>query len=78
MVFNAASAANGSTAPARIMTFPAAITSVFVETVNDRLYAVSLGAIYILNGASTASGVVAATAILAPSGGGFTAVAVAP
>jgi hypothetical protein len=78
MVFNAASAATGSTAPARIMTFPSTITSVFVETVNDRLYAVSLGAIYILSSASTASGVVTATAVLAPSGGGFTAVAVAP
>ena len=54
------------------------ITSVFVDTVNDRLYAVSLGAIYVLSNAGTASGVVSATAVLAPPGGGFTAVAVAP
>jgi hypothetical protein len=78
MVFNTASAANGATAPSRTMTFPSPITSVFVETVNDRLYAVSLAAIYILSSASTASGTVTATAVLAPSGGGFTAVAVAP
>lgn len=78
MVFNTASAANGSTAPAKTLSFPSAITSVFVETVNDRLYAVSLGAIYIVNNASTASGTVTATAVLAPSGGSFTAVAVAP
>jgi hypothetical protein len=78
MVFNTASAATGATTPARTMTFPAPITSVFVETVNDRLYAVSLAAIYILSSASTAFGTVTATAVLAPSGGGFTAVAVAP
>jgi hypothetical protein len=78
MVFNAASTANGATPPTRTMTFPSPITSVFVETVNDRLYAVSLAAIYILSSASTASGTVTATAVLAPSGGGFTAVAVAP
>jgi len=78
MVFNTASAANGATAPARTMTFPSTITSVFVETVNDRLYAVSLAAIYVLSSASTASGTVTATAVLAPSGGGFAAVAVAP
>jgi len=78
MVFDTASTANGSTTPAKTMSFPSAITSVFVETVNDRLYAVSLGAIYILSSASTASGTVTATAVLAPSGGSFTAVAVAP
>ena len=78
MVFDTASTANGSITPARTMTFPAAITSVVVDTVNDRLYAVSLGAIYILNGASAASGSVTATAIFPPAGGSFTAVAVAP
>jgi hypothetical protein len=78
MVFDTASTADGSTTPAKTMSFPSAITSVFVETVHDRLYAVSLGAIYILSSASMASGMVAATAALAPSGGSFTAVAVAP
>jgi hypothetical protein len=78
MVFDNASTANGSTQPTKTMSFPSAITSVVVDTVNDRLYAVSLGAIYILNGASTASGAVTANAVLAPSGGSFTAVAVAP
>jgi len=79
MVFDTASTANGSTPPAKTFTFPSTIASIFVDTVNDRLYAVSLGAIYILSGASTAaSGAVTATAILAPPGGSFTAVAVAP
>ena len=38
----------------------------------------SLGAIYILNNASAATDPITVTAVLVPSGGGFTAVAVNP
>jgi len=79
MVFNGASTANGSTAPAKTLSgFPSAIVNVVVDTVNDRLYAVGLTGVYIVNSVSTASGAVSATAILPPSGGSLTAVAVSP
>jgi hypothetical protein len=79
MVFNGASAATGSTAPTKtLIGFPSGIRNVVVDTVNDRLYAVGVSAVYIVNSVSTATGAVTATAILPPSGGSLTAVAVAP
>ena len=79
MVFNGASTANGSTAPAKtLLGFPSGIRNVVVDTVNDRLYAVGVSGVYIVNSVSTASGAVTATAILAPTGGSLTAVAVGP
>ena len=79
MVFNGASTANGSTAPAKtLIGFPSGIRNVVVDTVNDRLYAVGVSGVYIVNSVSTASGAVTATAILPPSGGSLTAVAVSP
>jgi hypothetical protein len=79
MVFNGASTANGSTAPAKtLLGFPSGIRSVVVDTVNDRLYAVGVTGVYIVNSVSTATGAVTATAILPSSGGSLTAVAVAP
>jgi len=79
MVFDNASTANGSTAPTKTITgFPSGILNVVVDTVNDRLYAVGVSGVYIVNGASTATGSVTAVAILPPAGGSLTAVAVAP
>jgi hypothetical protein len=80
MVFDGASTANanGQIAPTKTLTFPATISSVVIDAVNNRLYAVSLGAIYILNNASAATDPITVTAILVPSGGSFTAVAVSP
>jgi hypothetical protein len=46
--------------------------------VNNRLYAVSLGAVYILNGATAAADPITVTAVLVPPLGSFTAVAVSP
>jgi len=77
MVFNGASAANGSTTPTKtLLGFPSGIRNVVVDTVNDRLYAVGVSGVYIVNSVSTATGAVTATAILPPSGGSLTAVAV--
>jgi hypothetical protein len=70
--------AGGAIAPTKTLTFPATISSVTIDSTNNRLYAVSLGAIYILNGASSATDPITVTAILVPSGGSFTAVAVNP
>ena len=80
MVFDGASTANanGPIPPSKTLTFPNTISSVVIDAVNNRLYAVSLGAIYILNNASAATDPITVTAILVPSGGSFTAVAVNP
>jgi len=81
MVFESASTADGAMAPTKLISFPATggISNVFVDVANDRLYAVSLLAIYIVDNASTlTSGPANAKAALAPPGGGFSAVAVSP
>lgn len=80
MVFDGASTANvnGQIPPTKTLTFPATISSVLIDAVNNRLYAVSLGAIYILNNASAATDPITVTAVLAPVNGNFTAVAVSP
>ncbi len=80
MVFDGASTANanGQIPPTKTLTFPATISSVVIDAVNKRLYAVSLGAIYILNNASTATDPITVTAIFVPTNGSFTAVAVNP
>ena len=79
MVFDSASTANGSTAPTKtLLGFPSGILNVVVDTVNDRLYAVGISGVYIVNSVSTATGSVTATAILPPTGGSLTAVAVSP
>ena len=76
MVFTGAHALSGT--PSKTLTFPNNISSVTIDPANNRLYAVSSGAVYILNGASTATDPIAPTAILVPAGGSFTAVAVNP
>ncbi len=68
----------GAIPPTKTLTFPATISSVTIDSANNRLYAVSLGAIYILNGASTATDPITVTAIFVPTNGSFTAVAVNP
>jgi hypothetical protein len=71
----------GPIAPTKTLTFPGTtgtISSVTIDSANNRLYAVSLGAIYILNGASTATDPLTVTAVLVPTNGSFTAVAVNP
>jgi hypothetical protein len=79
MIFNGASAANGSTPPAKTLSgFPSGILNVVVDTAHDRLYAVGVSGVYIVNGVSTATGAVTATAILPVAGGNLTAVAVSP
>jgi len=80
MVFDGASTANanGQIPPTKILTFPATISSVVIDAVNNRLYAVSLGAIYILNNASAAMDPITVTTVFAQVNGNFTAVAVSP
>ncbi len=82
MVFDGVhSTPGGAIAPTKTLTFPGTtgtISSVTIDAANNRLYAVSLGAIYILNNASAAMDPITVTAVLVPSMGGFTAVAVAP
>ena len=71
----------GMIPPTKTLTFPGTtgtISSVTIDSANNRLYAVTLGAIYILNGASTATDPITVTAILVPTNGSFTAVAVNP
>src|SRR5882672_372666 len=51
MVFGAVhSTPGGAIVPTKTLTFPNTISSVAIDPVNNRLYAVSLGAVYILNG----------------------------
>jgi hypothetical protein len=79
MVFDGASVASGQTAPTKVIALPStygSISNVWVDAANDRLYAVSFGAIYIVENASGTPGT--AKAAIAPGGGGFSAVAVAP
>jgi hypothetical protein len=79
MVFDGASTANGSKAPTKTLSgFLSGILNVVVDTVNDRLYAVGVSGVYIVNSVGTATGMVTATAILPVAGGNLTAVAVAP
>jgi hypothetical protein len=80
MVFTGASTAHdtaGAATPTQTLTFPSNISSVLVDGPNDRLYAIGASAMYILNGASTATSA-AGAATVALSGGGITAVAVNP
>jgi len=79
MVFGAVhSTPGGAIVPTKTLTFPNTISSVAIDPVNNRLYAVSLGAVYILNGVSSATDPITVTAVLVPAGGSFTAVAVNP
>lgn len=79
MVFSSASMATGPTPPSKTLSgFPSGILNVMVDTVHDRLYAVGVGGLYIVNAVSSATGTVSATAILPPPGGSLTAVAVNP
>lgn len=78
LVFNNASTASGPVTPTRTLTMPSAINSVVVDTANDRLYGVNPNAIYIVNGASAASGTVAETTVLPPPLGQYAGVAVGP
>jgi hypothetical protein len=77
-VFESISTTNGSSGPNRAVSFPAAIEDIAVDLTHDRLYALNPGALYIVNGLSTASGAVAATAIYAPTGSILNAVGVTP
>ena len=82
MVFNTASAANGSIPPAKTLTITSApgILSVLVDPANDRLYAVgSNGHIYLIEAVSTlSSGTATAKDASLSSGALLTAVAVSP
>ena len=82
MVFDGVhSTPGGAIPPTKTLTFPVTtgtISSVTIDSAHNRLYAVSLGAIYILNNASAAMDPITVTAVLVPSMGSFTAVAVAP
>ena len=71
----------GMILPTKTLTFPGTtgtISSVTIDSANNRLYAVTLGAIYILNGARAATDPITVTAILVPANGSFSAVAVNP
>jgi len=81
MVFDVVSTLpGGATSPSRTITLPSQIRSVAIDPVGDRLYAVAhLGiAIYIVEGASTASGVPLLVKAIGAPYGNFTAVAVNP
>jgi len=80
MVFDQVSTLSGAQAPTRTITLPAQIRSVAIDPVGDRLYAVELNgaAIYIVEGAHTASGVPSIVKAITPPYGNFTGVAVNP
>jgi hypothetical protein len=82
-VLEPASTQHGALSPVRTLILPSIVTRLAVDVVNDSLYAaapmaVGSMALYIVPGVSTASGSIAATAALPPSGSDFTAVAVRP
>ena len=82
MVFDTASAADGSTGPNKTLTFPIVAGSnlkgVVLDTVNDHLYAFGSGVIFSLANVSSATGVASAVAALAPIGSSISAIAVSP
>jgi hypothetical protein len=80
MVFDQVSTLSGAQTPTRTITLPAQIRSVAIDPVGDRLYAVALsgGAIYIVEGASTAMGTPSVVKTIGPVYGNFTGVAVNP
>jgi len=61
-VFASASTATGNVAPARTFTLPVAVSAIFVDSANDRLYAAqqTANAILIFDSASTLNGTVTA------------------
>ena len=82
-VFDAVSTANGSMPPTRTLAVPPVTTgigfsSVFVDVANDRLYAVGISAIAVVQNVSTTSDASTAAVVFPPSLGDFTAVVVAP
>jgi hypothetical protein len=80
LIENAHTRTGGPTSPPdRTIILPSTVTRLAVDTVNDRLYAAGgATALYVVPGVSTASGLVAATAVLPSATGNFTAVAVTP
>lgn len=78
VIENASSKSGTPAPPDRTVILPSVVTRLAVDTVNDRLYAASSSALYVVPGVSTASGAVLATAALAAPGSIFTAVAVRP
>jgi hypothetical protein len=80
MVFDQVSILSGAQTPTRTIILPAQIRSVAIDPVDDRLYAVALsgGAIYIVEGASTAMGTLSVVKTIGPVYGNFTGVAVNP
>ena len=81
MVFDLVSTLlTGAPSPSRTITLPSQIRSVAIDPVGDRLYAVALSgvAIYIVEGASTATGTSSVVKAIGAPYGNFTAVAVNP
>jgi len=78
MVFSGASTANGATVPAKVFQIPGVIAKVAIDPVHDRLYAINVDFIYLIDNASTALGTVTAKAVQVPAGGSFSAFAVNP
>ena len=80
LVFDLASTLTGAQTASRTITLPGQIRSVAIDPVGDRLYAVELNgaAIYIVEGAHTASGVPSVVKAITPPYGNFTGVAVNP
>jgi hypothetical protein len=79
-VFDNASALSsvGTLTASRTMNFGTSGWFVFIEPTGNRLYAVRNNVVVIVNGASTASGLVLGTVLTISSGGQFGAVAVKP
>jgi hypothetical protein len=77
-VFDNASALTGTPPVSRTMNFGTSGWFVFIEPTGNRLYAVRNNVVVIVNGASTASGLVLGTVLTISSGGQFGAVAVKP
>jgi hypothetical protein len=82
MVFDSVSGLSGMQAATRTITLPHIVQSIAIDPLNDRLYATSSGIagnfLYIVEGASTASGVPVTLKTLTPFYTNFTAVAVNP
>ncbi len=79
LVYNNASTANGAVTPDRDITLPVASpTKIAVDPVNNRLYAVTPSALYIINNASSVNGTATATQLTVNFATNFSGIAVDP
>jgi hypothetical protein len=78
MVFDNANSASSLASLNRTVNFGTNVRYVTLDSVNDRLYSTTSTGVFIVNGASTASGGISATYVAAPTGSMLGAASVTP